>query len=478
MCGLTVTSWGNPVEGTGDCFHLHCKAGGWDHTGCTVFMDGSLTLFDSDAPPWLVFCDWVISVHYEVLRFAVFLNEKLGLWLFCLVAIVDGTFPSFLAGVSHRDVGIGWVPVPLLGSLELCQLACLQYWDLCLTRPRLAPSQPASLCVFHSFLEWLVRISNGTEVCIHCFHNPPNPDNHYRMLNVHVIFLCVCIHTGDLMWTFCSLHRFWLWRSLLWEQSLAIMWVAHPCGDHAWWSLIWLPREFCHCAIPSLLTKLALHYHLSLPNSHCAPISPYQAYTVHYLLSLPSLHCSPISPYQAYTVHYHLSLPSLHCALPPLLTSLTLHYQPSLPGLHCALPALLPGLNCALPALLTRLTLCTTSPPYQAYTVHYQPSLPGLHCALPSLLTKLTLCTTISPYQPYTALPALLTRLKLCTTTLLTSLTLCTTTLLTSLTLCTTSPPYQPYTVHYQPSLPALHCALPALLTSLTLCTTSPPYQA
>ena len=29
-CGLTVTSWGKPVEGMGDYFHLHCQAGGWD----------------------------------------------------------------------------------------------------------------------------------------------------------------------------------------------------------------------------------------------------------------------------------------------------------------------------------------------------------------------------------------------------------------------------------------------------------------
>ena len=28
MCGLTVTSWGNPAEDMGDCLHLHCQAGG------------------------------------------------------------------------------------------------------------------------------------------------------------------------------------------------------------------------------------------------------------------------------------------------------------------------------------------------------------------------------------------------------------------------------------------------------------------
>ena len=44
-------------------------------------MGGDHTLLDSEAPSWLVFGDWAISVHYEVLWFAVFLNEKLDLWL-------------------------------------------------------------------------------------------------------------------------------------------------------------------------------------------------------------------------------------------------------------------------------------------------------------------------------------------------------------------------------------------------------------
>ena len=59
-------------------------------------------------PTRLVFGDWAISVHFEVLRFAVFFNEKLDLWVcFSLLAILDSAFPSFLAGVSQRDAGIG-----------------------------------------------------------------------------------------------------------------------------------------------------------------------------------------------------------------------------------------------------------------------------------------------------------------------------------------------------------------------------------
>ena len=46
---------------------------GRDSIGCTVFTDGVRTLFDNEAPPWPVFGGSTISVHYEVLRFAVFL---------------------------------------------------------------------------------------------------------------------------------------------------------------------------------------------------------------------------------------------------------------------------------------------------------------------------------------------------------------------------------------------------------------------
>ena len=97
------------AEGMGDCFHLHCQAGGWDRIGCTVFMDGSHILLDSEAPPSLVFGDWAISVHtLWGLAVCCFLKwEAWSLTLFCLLAILDSAFPGFLAGVSRRDAGIG-----------------------------------------------------------------------------------------------------------------------------------------------------------------------------------------------------------------------------------------------------------------------------------------------------------------------------------------------------------------------------------
>ena len=78
MCDLTVTSWGNPacmwllpvpkVSITNleiETIWLHCLQG----------MDGGCTLLDSEAPPWLVFGDWAIRVHHEILWLAVFLKH-------------------------------------------------------------------------------------------------------------------------------------------------------------------------------------------------------------------------------------------------------------------------------------------------------------------------------------------------------------------------------------------------------------------
>ena len=56
MCSLT--QWLSPLEAiqawrmcVTKSLHLHCQAGGWEHIGCTVFMDGGCTLLDSEAPP-------------------------------------------------------------------------------------------------------------------------------------------------------------------------------------------------------------------------------------------------------------------------------------------------------------------------------------------------------------------------------------------------------------------------------------------
>ena len=80
MCGLTVTLWGNPAKSMCGCFHLHGQGGSWDLLGCSIFMGGGHTLLDCEAPPCLVCGDWAIS--HEFLRFAVFMNEKLDLWIY------------------------------------------------------------------------------------------------------------------------------------------------------------------------------------------------------------------------------------------------------------------------------------------------------------------------------------------------------------------------------------------------------------
>ena len=142
---------GNPAESMFDCFHLYWQPGGSDRIGCTVFMDGSRTLLDCEAPPWMAFGDWAISIYYEVLRFAVFLNEMLDLWLWPFSTVISRVFWQECLIETPESV---WVPFPLLGLLELCQLAYTCSIVLCLTHPRLAPSHSASLCVFRGFMEW------------------------------------------------------------------------------------------------------------------------------------------------------------------------------------------------------------------------------------------------------------------------------------------------------------------------------------
>ena len=118
---------------------LLCQAGGWDCIGCTVIIDGGHTLLDSEAPPWLVFGDWAISAHYEVLWFAVFLSEKLDRLLsFACWPFLTVLFQVFWQECLTEMLESVWVPFPLLGLLE-CQLAYLQYWVLCLPHHSLHP---------------------------------------------------------------------------------------------------------------------------------------------------------------------------------------------------------------------------------------------------------------------------------------------------------------------------------------------------
>ena len=102
----------------GDCFHLHCQAGGSDRIGCTAGLHGwwshlawqwSLTLTGL----------WWLSRQCTLWGLAVccccFLEWKTwSLTLFCLMAILDIAFPSFIKGVFHWDgeIGLGTFPAP------------------------------------------------------------------------------------------------------------------------------------------------------------------------------------------------------------------------------------------------------------------------------------------------------------------------------------------------------------------------------
>ena len=138
----------SPVEGMADCFRLHCQAGGWESVQWRAWLTASTSIAKLEVetvwatlslwtvvapcltvkpPPWLVFGDWTIRVHYEVLRLAVSLSEDQDLWLcfvpasHCCPVLSHVFWPEFLTETSESV----WVPFPLLGLLELCQRARL-----------------------------------------------------------------------------------------------------------------------------------------------------------------------------------------------------------------------------------------------------------------------------------------------------------------------------------------------------------------
>ena len=105
-CGLTVTSWGKPAEGVGERLHLYRQAGGWDRLHClhgwwphwpclTVKRHPEWSSVTDPSVYTMRSCSWLFSREWKTW----------SLTPFCLLAILDGHFPSFLTGVSHRDAG-------------------------------------------------------------------------------------------------------------------------------------------------------------------------------------------------------------------------------------------------------------------------------------------------------------------------------------------------------------------------------------
>ena len=144
---VTVTSWGNPAEGMSDCFHLHCQTGGWDCKGCTVFMDGVVAhcLTVKPHPDWSFVTEPSVYTMRSCGLLLLFFEWKAwSLTLFCLLAILDCAFPSFLAGVSYRDarISLGTFPTPWFAwALSAAILAVLS--------PLLDPSKtcPIPACI-------------------------------------------------------------------------------------------------------------------------------------------------------------------------------------------------------------------------------------------------------------------------------------------------------------------------------------------
>ena len=124
-----------------------------DCTGCIIFMHGSGTLPDTVTvkphPYWSLWLNHQCAPRD--LAVCCFLEwEAWSLIPFCLLAILNSAFPSFLAGMSV------WVPLSagILAALSLL----------------LDPSHSPSLCVIHSFMEWVVGIFDGSEECFDLLH--------------------------------------------------------------------------------------------------------------------------------------------------------------------------------------------------------------------------------------------------------------------------------------------------------------------
>ncbi len=151
MCGLTVTSWGNPAEGIGWLLPPPLSSWRLDPYG-DCFMDGGRTLLDSEVTePSLRSCGLLFSWRgWSLTLFAC--------WPFSTV--LSGFWQSV-----YRDAESVWVPFPL-GLLELCQLA--YSFESLLDPSRLAPSQSASLCVFR-LREWVVRFSKWSMLWLSTF---------------------------------------------------------------------------------------------------------------------------------------------------------------------------------------------------------------------------------------------------------------------------------------------------------------------
>ena len=122
---------------------LHCLHGWWLH----LHLDNG----GGSSCPCLVFGDWAISVHYQILLFAVFLNEKLDL---CLQVACWPFSGRSVWQRCHDQPGY-------LSHSLVCPSSVS--WHSCNTESSAWPS--GSLWAFHDFKEWGVGIFNSTQVC-------------------------------------------------------------------------------------------------------------------------------------------------------------------------------------------------------------------------------------------------------------------------------------------------------------------------
>ena len=208
--------------------------------------------------------------------------EKLDLWLFCLLAILNSAFPSFLVGVSHKDsrIGLGTFPTPWFAW-------ALSAGVLAVSSPLLDPSKtspipvciplclsrlcggghgdfqwhwgmiwPAPLSGLHWWEDWHElnglsgRVLGGSKHDSHCLF--------LHSVQLQQICLCHCCEASSIVSD--TEHH-----TLLQQEEVALVntLCSHSLQD--WQTLLNeslpLNRQFCHCSVQFVLGNPYLDWH-------------------------------------------------------------------------------------------------------------------------------------------------------------------------------------------------------------------------
>ena len=145
FCGLTV----HLLRQSNGTHEWLLQARGWDHIGCTVFVDGVATCLRYRALYIYQLIDWlIVKPHPDyslVTELSLYTMESCSLlfsWIRSLISefilhagCSQQCLPKFLAGVSHRDAELSYLSTPwhawaLSADIPVDWILCLTHWSL------------------------------------------------------------------------------------------------------------------------------------------------------------------------------------------------------------------------------------------------------------------------------------------------------------------------------------------------------------